>query len=82
MRDMEKTCIFEGGNYKVMYKCIDDPKRMQISHFTQVSHMSKPEWHVDFHNLIVESWEDADDLVHQLSCLVRDVREGESNGTL
>ncbi len=77
MQNMEKTCIFEAGNYKVVYKCMDDPRTQRLSHFVQVSHSGKPEWHVDFWNMTVECWEDADNLVHQLSCFVRDIKEGE-----
>lgn len=77
MLNANKLCIFESGNYKVVYKELDDPRMQRRTQFVQVSYSGKPEWHLDFHNMIVESWEDADDLVHQLKCLVRDLTEGE-----
>lgn len=82
MQDIEKICTFESGNYKVVYRCTQDLVRHQLSHMTQVCHTVSPEWHLDFWNMKVDSWEDADNLIHQISCFINVIKAGEENGTL
>jgi hypothetical protein len=77
MRDVTKVCTFQGGDYKVIYRCEDDPRKQQIVHITQVAHIGKPEWHLDLWNMEVDSWEDADNLIHQISCFINVIKAGE-----
>lgn len=77
MEYMEKTCTFECGNYKVVYRCSQDVVRHQLSHITQIYYNAQPEWHLDLWNMRCDSWEDADNLIQQMNCLVNVIKEGE-----
>lgn len=73
---MDRTCVFEAGNYKIICKDIGDIVRDKKTHHTQVIFQGERPWHVDLWNMEVNSWEDANALIRAFSGLMYDITKG------
>lgn len=76
--EVDAKCVFVYGNFEVICTRRDVIRdKVKHEYRTQVSHECEPKWHIDLWDMKVDSWEAADDLIHQISCFINMIKAGE-----